>query len=196
MGAAPKHKQRGTINWILVILLGLVLPIAVVTVVGMMVTSTPRMPKGSAPEASKAAPAPAAPAAAPKVEAKAPAKTEAKTEAKPAAQSTAKPEAKPTVAEQKPQAAAKPTAEATPAAGDKGKAVYTASCAVCHAAAVAGAPKFGDKAAWAPRVKEGNAALHRTAIKGIRAMPPKGGNAALPDEDVKAAVDYMVAAAK
>jgi cytochrome c5 len=82
------------------------------------------------------------------------------------------------------------------AAGGSGKATYDAVCAVCHATGVAGAPKFGDKAAWAPRLKAGLEALHASAIKGKGAMPPKGGNAALSDADVKAAVDYMVAAAK
>ena len=67
---------------------------------------------------------------------------------------------------------------------------------MCHAAGVAGAPKFGDKAAWAPRLKTGIDALYASALKGKGAMPAKGGNATLADADVKAAVDYMVAAAK
>jgi cytochrome c5 len=61
---------------------------------------------------------------------------------------------------------------------------------------VAGAPKFGDKAAWAPRIAQGKEALYNSALKGKGAMPPKGGNAALSDDAVKAAVDYMAAAAK
>ena len=73
-----------------------------------------------------------------------------------------------------------------------GKAVYDKACMVCHAAGVAGAPKSGDKAAWAPRLKAGMDTLYASAIKGKGAMPPKGGNTALPDGDVKAAVDYMV----
>ena len=75
-------------------------------------------------------------------------------------------------------------------------ALYTQSCSVCHAAGVANAPKLGDKAAWAPRLKQGVAALHAAALKGKGAMPPKGGNTGLPDDAVKAAVDYMAAAAK
>jgi cytochrome c5 len=83
---------------------------------------------------------------------------------------------------------------AAPAAS--GKMVYDASCQACHGAGVAGAPKLGDKAAWAPRLGAGVAALHASAIKGKNAMPPKGGNLSLADADVKAAVDYMVAQSK
>ena len=105
-------------------------------------------------------------------------------------------------------AAAKAPAAATPAAaipapaatqasaGNAGKSTYDTACVVCHGAGVAGAPKQGDKAAWAPRVAQGIPALHASALKGKGAMPPKGGNAALSDDAVKAAVDYMVAAAK
>lgn len=77
-----------------------------------------------------------------------------------------------------------------------GKAVYEATCAACHAGGIAGAPKTGDKAAWAPRIKTGAPALLAAAIKGKGVMPPKGGNAALSDADVSAAVDYMTAQAK
>ena len=89
-----------------------------------------------------------------------------------------------------------PAAPAKAAATGGGKATYDAVCNVCHGAGVAGAPKLGDKAAWAPRMKTGLDALHTSALKGKGAMPPKGGNTALSDADVKAAVDYMVAAAK
>lgn len=84
---------------------------------------------------------------------------------------------------------------AAPAAG-KGKAVYDATCMACHAAGVAGAPKAGDKAAWAARLKPGMPALYTSALKGKSAMPPKGGNLSLPDADVRAAVDYMVGLVK
>ena len=70
------------------------------------------------------------------------------------------------------------------------------ACLACHAAGVAGAPKFGDKAAWAPRVALGIDALTASVIKGKNAMPPKGGAAAASDADIKAAVQYMVSAAK
>lgn len=92
-------------------------------------------------------------------------------------------------------------AAATPAAAmADGKATYSQTCGVCHATGVAGAPKFGDKAAWAPRIAQGSATLHDHAIKGYQGkagmMPPKGGNAALGDADVKAATDYMVSQAR
>jgi len=87
-----------------------------------------------------------------------------------------------------------PAASSTDAG--KGKSVFDAACTVCHTAGVAGAPKAGDKAAWAPRVKTGAAALYTSALKGKNAMPPKGGNLSLSDADVKAAVDYMVGLVK
>jgi cytochrome c5 len=73
--------------------------------------------------------------------------------------------------------------------------LYSVSCIACHAAGVAGAPKFGDKAAWAPRIATGLDALTASVIKGKGAMPPKGASAAS-DADLRAAVEYMVAAAK
>jgi len=78
----------------------------------------------------------------------------------------------------------------------KGKSVYDSACTVCHAAGVAGAPKAGDRTAWAPRLKTGIEALYTNSLKGKNAMPPKGGNLALADADVKAAVDYMVGLVK
>lgn len=81
-------------------------------------------------------------------------------------------------------------------AAGKGEATYNASCAACHGAGIAGAPKLGDKGAWGPRIAKGNDALYQTALKGKGAMPPKGGNTALKDEAVKAAVDFMVSKAK
>ena len=102
------------------------------------------------------------------------------------------PEAKPAPATAAPAPAA-PTAVAT---GASGKDVYDKNCVACHAAGVAGAPKAGDKAAWAPRVASGIDALYASSLKGKNAMPPKGGNLSLADADVKAAVDYMVGLAK
>ncbi len=73
-----------------------------------------------------------------------------------------------------------------------GKAIYDKTCVVCHKDGVAGAPKFGDKAAWAPRIKTGEAALIASVTKGKGAMPPKAGNAALTDAEIKAAVQFMI----
>ncbi len=97
-----------------------------------------------------------------------------------------------------------PVAPATrvAAAGNpaKGETVYNQICMACHAAGVAGAPKLGDKAAWGPRIAQGMDKLYTNSIKGFQGktgvMPPKGGNTALSDADVKAAVDYMVSKAK
>jgi c(7)-type cytochrome triheme protein len=73
-----------------------------------------------------------------------------------------------------------------------GKAIYDASCVACHSTGAAGAPKLGDAAAWAPRVKGGAPALYTSAIKGKGAMPAKGGNSNLSDAEVRAAVNYMI----
>ncbi|MBL8375474.1 c-type cytochrome, partial [Accumulibacter sp.] len=84
-----------------------------------------------------------------------------------------------------------------PAANAAGESVFKKTCAMCHAAGVAGAPKPGDKADWGPRIAQGNATLYKHAIEGFTGakgmMPPRGGGASLSDDDVKAAVDYMVA---
>ena len=96
------------------------------------------------------------------------------------------------------QPAQKPQAQAAAATGGAadGKKVYDSTCTACHAAGVANAPKLGDKAAWAPRTKQGMDALVQSAAKGKGAMPPKGGNASLSDADLRAAIEYMVSQAK
>jgi cytochrome c5 len=76
-----------------------------------------------------------------------------------------------------------------------GKALYEKVCQACHAAGVLNAPKFGDKTAWAPRLKDPIDTVYNYALHGKGAMPPKGGSNAS-DAEVKAAVDYMVNAAK
>lgn len=82
--------------------------------------------------------------------------------------------------------------EGTRAAMQMGKEVYEKTCAACHAAGVAGAPKVGDKAAWAAHLAEGTEHLVQAALKGEGAMPPKGGNPALSEEEIRAAVNYMI----
>jgi cytochrome c5 len=91
--------------------------------------------------------------------------------------------------------AAAQTAAAKPAAAD-GKAVYDKICFACHAQSVAGSPKLGDKEAWAPRLKAGTDGLMQSVIKGKGAMPPKAGNPSLSDQEIRAAVDFMVSQAK
>ncbi|KVQ92841.1 cytochrome C [Burkholderia ubonensis] len=95
-----------------------------------------------------------------------------------------------------PKAGEKPAAAPTSAdAASAGKALYTQVCQACHAAGVLNAPKFGSKEDWAPRLKEPMDTVYNYALHGKGAMPPKGGSTAS-DADVKAAVDYMVNAAK
>ena len=127
----------------------------------------------------------------------------------PAAKAAAAPAAAPAASEQGAQTASAtaplasaPTEQAKAVAGAgkaDGKKIYDAACAACHGAGVAGAPKVGDKAAWAPRIKQGNDTLYSHAIKGFQGkagmMPAKGGSSAS-DDEVKAAVDYMVSSSK
>jgi cytochrome c5 len=93
---------------------------------------------------------------------------------------------------------AKSMAPSAVVSGGPGKVqtIYSASCSACHTSGAAGAPKLGDKQAWAPRIKSGSEVLYNSAIKGKKAMPPKGGNVSLSNEDVKAVVDYMVSKAE
>ncbi len=82
-------------------------------------------------------------------------------------------------------------------AADSGKEVYDKTCVTCHATGIAGAPKLGSAADWQPRIAGGTAKLYISALKGTpKGMPAKGGNLALADNSVKAAVDYMIASAK
>jgi cytochrome c5 len=91
-------------------------------------------------------------------------------------------------------AAAPASAAAAPAAAGakSGEQVYNATCTACHSTGVAGAPKTGDKAAWEPRLAQGVDALVGSSVKGKGAMPPKGGNAGLSDDEIKSAVQYML----
>ncbi|PWQ99811.1 c-type cytochrome [Leucothrix pacifica] len=94
----------------------------------------------------------------------------------------------------------------TTAASDKAPAVmvnnvagintYAKNCYVCHDSGAAGSPKLGDTTAWSERLAKGQDALYDSAINGVNAMPARGGNSALSDEDIQAAVDYMISTVK
>lgn len=77
-------------------------------------------------------------------------------------------------------------------AGINGEKVYKGLCFSCHDMGIAGAPKVGDPAAWTDRIAAGNESMYNIAINGKGAMPAKGGNPSLSDDEIKAAVDYMV----
>ncbi len=127
--------------------------------------------------APAAAPAPAAPAPAP-----APEVAEAAAPA-PAAEAPA------------PEAAEAPAPEAAapaPAAADAGEKTYRTVCFACHDAGVANSPKLGDKEAWKPRIAQGMDVLLNSAINGKTAMPPRGTCMACSDEDLKAAIEFMI----
>jgi cytochrome c5 len=113
------------------------------------------------------------------------------------------PKDKPAAVASAPAAAAAPAAQAhadhgkpAAAAAVDGKAVYDKICFACHQQSVAGSPKLGDKEAWAPRLKTGHAALVQSVIKGKGAMPPKGGNPSLSEQEIRAAVEFMVSQSK
>lgn len=89
-------------------------------------------------------------------------------------------------------AAAPAAAPAAGGAARSGDAVYGTACIACHGTGAAGAPKLGDKAAWAPRIAQGMDALFKTAINGKGAMPPKGTCGNCSDAELKAAIEHMV----
>jgi cytochrome c5 len=126
----------------------------------------------------------------------APAEAAAPAAAAPAPVMAAAPAAAPAPAAPAAPAAAAPAPAATPVAAVNGEALYKQACTVCHAAGVAGAPKTGDKAAWAPRAALGVDALTASVIKGKGAMPPKGGAMSASDAEIKAAVQYLLDTAK
>ena len=84
--------------------------------------------------------------------------------------------------------------------GRDGQQVYQAACVACHGAGIAGAPKLGDKGQWAKRIAKGVDTLYASAVNGVQgsagAMPARGGNPALSNAEVRAAVDYIVARSK
>ncbi|MDX9884040.1 c-type cytochrome [Thauera sp.] len=99
--------------------------------------------------------------------------------------------------------AAAPAPAPAPAAAPAnaaGESVYKKTCALCHSSGVAGAPIPGNKDEWAARIAQGNDILYKHAIEGFTGekgmMPPRGGGASLKDEEVKAAVDFMVEKSK
>ena len=148
-------------------------------------------PAAAAPAQATAAPAAAAPAQATAAPAAAaPAQATAAPAAAAPAQATAAPAAAaPAQATAAPAAAAPAQATAAKIDGEK---VYKGTCFACHDVGVANAPKLGDKAAWSARVATGKDALYHSALNGKNVMPAKGGNTALSDDEVKAAVDYIV----
>ncbi len=81
-----------------------------------------------------------------------------------------------------------------------GDEVYNTTCVACHGSGLAGAPKFGDKAAWSARIAQGNDTLHQHALEGYTGkagvMPAKGGMTSVTDASIIAAVDYMVGKSK
>ena len=123
-----------------------------------------------------------------KQEAQEPAQTVASEAQNEPASAEAKPEekAEASAAEAKPEE----KADASSAKAD-GKAVFEANCKMCHGGTIPGAPVVGKNDDWAPRIKQGKETLHKHALEGFKAMPAKGGNASLSDDEVKAAVDYM-----
>ena len=136
---------------------------------------------------------PAAPAAAPAAAA-APVVTPTAAPAPPAAP----PVAAPAPAAVEAPAPAMPAAAPVASGDAAGKKTYDTVCFVCHMAGVSNAPKLGDKAAWEPRIAKGMDALMQSSINGIpgTAMPPRGTCAACSDDDLKAAVEYMVSQAQ
>ncbi|MBS0581302.1 MAG: cytochrome c5 family protein [Proteobacteria bacterium] len=88
------------------------------------------------------------------------------------------------------------TTAAVAGAPTTGTELFNQTCSACHGQGIAGAPKAGDKAAWAPRIAQGKATLYQHALNGFQGkaglMPPKGGRLDASDDLVKAAVDHMV----
>lgn len=88
-------------------------------------------------------------------------------------------------------------AAAAPSDGPKsGEQIVQTVCGACHTAGLLNSPKTGDKAAWAPRIAQGMEMLYKSSINGKNLMPARGGNPALSDDEMKAAVDYLVKQAK
>jgi cytochrome c5 len=95
--------------------------------------------------------------------------------------------------------APKPKVQAA-AADMSGEQAFNAACMACHGQGIAGAPKYGDKGQWAPRIAQGMPTLYKHALEGFQGkagfMPAKGGRADYSDKTITNAVDYMVAGSK
>ena len=98
----------------------------------------------------------------------------------------------------KSQMAAAPAAASSGGGGPakSGKEIWQGTCSACHQSGLLGAPKIGDKAAWAPRIAKGMDTLKQHALKGFNNMPAHGGNSSLSDDDVVKALEYMVGQSK
>lgn len=160
---------------IVILLVGFAAPVIILVLIAHFIADETEPPVASQPVAAQSAPQSLAPVAQASVASTA---------------SAAAPAAKQAASGAAPAAAAAGTAVA-----DAGKKLYESTCIACHGAGVAGAPKFGDKTAWAPIIAQGLPTLYDRAIHGYTGkagvMPPKGGSTAS-DDDVKAAVRYMV----
>jgi len=160
---------------------------AAVAQVALPVETPPVLQAAAAPEPEDTPAVEAAPAPQP---ATAPAPRPAKPSKPAAAQPDAADRAQPAPAAKPADEAAASAAKSDPAHGQQ---VYRQACAFCHDKGVAGAPKAGDAAAWGPRLAQGIDTLYASALQGKGAMPARGGNPALADTDVKAAVDHLAA---
>ena len=94
------------------------------------------------------------------------------------------------------QMAGRSTSESVAVALDPGESLYNTVCQACHTAGIAGAPKTGDKTAWSERVKLGNDTLSKSVINGKNMMPARGGATNASNDDIRAAVDFMLSKVK
>jgi cytochrome c5 len=90
------------------------------------------------------------------------------------------------------QSANAPTSDSVIAVVDPGESLYNTVCQACHAAGIAGAPKTGDQSVWGDRLELGNDVLYQSVIKGKNLMPARGGATNASNDDIKAAVDFML----
>jgi cytochrome c5 len=153
-------------------------------------TSAETSPAAAEPAAAMET-APTAPTS-PVVEAPAAAPAEAATPATPPAAVEPAPAPPTAQTSAAPPVPAETVAAAAPAKPIDGAAIAQGICVACHGSGMNGAPKLQNKIAWAPRIAQGRETVYQHALKGLRGMPPRGGNPSLSDDEVKAAVDYMV----